>query len=280
MKRFPNPVLALGLLVSVALAPLRAAENAMAPVAAPTAPHFIDTRHVDIAAILPPPPAADSIGGKADLQTVLDVQAWRTPEQVAWARRVDASDGFIDFAEDLLGPDFTAAHFPRYAALWRAVRGDVRPADDAAKTVFAHPRPFRIDPRIHPCIALPAGDSYPSGHAVSAYLRAAILAEIYPDRRDALFIRAARIGWGRVIAGVHYPSDIAGSRVLAAHWMSELMTRADFRNALAECRQEAKKQLEPPSRDGDAHGPSTASPSTPAALGTATPPSAPGDRTR
>lgn len=239
MKRFPGLVFALGLFVSLTLTPLRASENAMAPVATAAAPHFIDTRHVDLAAVLPPPPAPDSIGGKADLQTVLDVQAWRTPEHVAWARRADTSDGFIDFAEDLLGPDFTAAHFRRYAALWQAVRSDVRPADDTAKHLYPHRRPFRLDPRIRPCIAPPTGDSYPSGHGVSAYLRAAILAEIYPDRRDALFTRAARIGWGRVIAGVHYPSDIEGGRVLAAHWMAELMKNPEFQKALDECRREA-----------------------------------------
>ncbi len=166
MKRFPGLVFALGLFVSFIVAPLPAAENAMAPVATPAAPRFIDPRHVDLSAVLPPPPPADSIGGKADLQTVFDVQTWRTPEQVAWARRVDASDGFIDFAEDLLGPDFTAAHFPRYAARWQAVRSDVRPADDAAKHLYRHPRPFRVDPRLHPCIAQPTGVSYPSGHSV------------------------------------------------------------------------------------------------------------------
>jgi acid phosphatase (class A) len=35
-----------------------------------------------------------------------------------------------------------------------------------------------------------------------------LISEIFPDRRQALMDLANQIGYGRVIAGVHYPMDV------------------------------------------------------------------------
>ena len=92
---------------------------------------------------------------------------------------------------------------------------------------------------MQPCVALPANDSYPSGHAYGAYLRAAVLAEIFPEKRAEIFDRARYVAWGRVIGGVHFPTDLEGGRRLAEAGFAELKKSATFRAALEKCRAEA-----------------------------------------
>jgi acid phosphatase (class A) len=72
-----------------------------------------------------------------------------------------------------------------------------------------------------------------------AYAWAAVLAEIFPEQRDALLARAAHAGWGRVLAGVHYPTDVVAGKLLAAAVVAELKKSAAFNAAVAKCRAEA-----------------------------------------
>ena len=64
-----------------------------------------------------------------------------------------------------------------------------------------------------PLLPPPEGDSYPSGHAMDSYLTAILLAQMVPEKRSALFERAASNAQSRVIAGVHYPSDLEGGKL-------------------------------------------------------------------
>lgn len=224
------------------LAPIgRAQDNVMKSAAAPAAAvHFARLDRLDLAQILPPPPAPGSLAAAADLSAVLQAQAWRTPEQVAWAKLVDKGGYFAVFAFDgLLGPQFSKENCPALAALFDQSLADGRPINDAAKKLYSRMRPFLVDPRVQPVIERPSGNSYPSGHATGAHLWAAVLAEIYPDKRAKLFERADRAAWGRVIAGVHFPTDLEGGRRLAAAIVAEELKSAAFRAALEKCRAEA-----------------------------------------
>ena len=49
--------------------------------------------------------------------------------------------------------------------------------------------------------------SYPAGHAAQARLIAEIYGEIHPYHKENLLRAAEESGFGRVIAGFHYPSD-------------------------------------------------------------------------
>jgi acid phosphatase (class A) len=120
-----------------------------------------------------------------------------------------------------------------------AVTDDVNAVGALTKTFHARKRPSQIDARVKPCVPVPPSASYPSGHVMRAYAWAAVLAEIFPEQRDALFARAAHAGWGRVLAGVHYPTDVVGGKMLAAAVVAELKKSAAFNAAVAECRAEA-----------------------------------------
>ena len=231
--------LAASLLLSAAAA--RAQDRMIDPGASPgSKPHFVDARAIDAARILPPPPAPGSLAAKADLAAVLQVQAWRTPDQVAWAQLVDKFDVFAIFgADNLLGPDFSRETHPLLAALFKDLTEDLSELAYSAKRQFDRPRPFVVDSRIKPCVPPPKNSSYPSGHSYGIYLAAGVLAEVFPDKREAITERAARAAWGRVLAGVHFPTDVEGGRRLAEAGMAELMKSEAFRAALEKCRAEA-----------------------------------------
>lgn len=191
----------------------------------------------ELARLLPPPPAKDSVDGLADLEAVLMAQAWRTEEQTAWCKLIDTDRIFNNATE--LGPWFTAENLPRCDALFKQVSADVHALSEAAKRRYGRPRPPLVDAHVKPCVPLPGNTSYPSGHSLGEFVNAGVLAEIFPERAEALFARAHRAAWSRIIAGVHFPTDDVSGRLLAEAVMKELRKSAGFRAEVERCRAEA-----------------------------------------
>lgn len=209
---------------------------------AQTPGHLADLSLLNIEQVLPPPPSPDSLAGKADLETVLEVQAHRTANEIRWAKFIQQFDPWAVFGYGgLLGPHFDRAHLPRVAQAMSEVR-TLSAEYKRAKEEFARPRPFVLDPRVHPCITLPTDPSYPSGHTFQAYVNAELLAAIFPERRDAIMERAQEVGWGRIVAGVHFPTDIEAGRRLAEAVMRLEFKNPQFQALIAECRQEASRE--------------------------------------
>ncbi len=205
------------------------------------APNYLRATPLELMKRLPPAPEAGSLAALADLEAVLQVQAWRTSEQVAWAEVVDKWSVF-DFAV-ALGPWFTEANLPATAVLVKAATGDLRPVSREIKKVYDRPRPPKVDGRIQPTVPLPTSGSYPSGHTLHIFVEAGVLAEIHPECREALMARAHRAAWGRIIGGVHFPTDVVGGRLLAAMIVADMKQNVAFRQAVAACRREAEPFL-------------------------------------
>lgn len=56
--------------------------------------------------------------------------------------------------------------------------------------------------------------SFPSSHAARGAAYAAVLAELFPGKNANLLDRGEQIGEDRMIAGIHFPSDVeAGQRI-------------------------------------------------------------------
>jgi len=219
-----------------------APEPAKAPTpTAAAAAHFLAPDAIDLAAVLPPPPAPGSLAAEADLQTVLHVQESRTPEQIAWARFVEDDDLFKNAR--VLGAWFTKENLPRTAAFFAQIDDDGYAVSRAAKARFPRPRPPVVDARVHPCVALPKSGSYPSGHSSQAWMWAGLLAEIFPEQRAALFERARAVEWARVIGGVHFPTDTAGGRRLAEAIVAAFLKNPAVQAEIARCRAEAEPFL-------------------------------------
>jgi acid phosphatase (class A) len=65
-----------------------------------------------------------------------------------------------------------------------------------------------------------------------------ILAELAPDLKEAILARGLQIGDDRVIAGVHFPSDVDAGHALAHDIFAKLMASPAFQADLAKAKAE------------------------------------------
>ncbi|SUG52821.1 phosphatase [Salmonella enterica subsp. arizonae] len=72
------------------------------------------------------------------------------------------------------------------------------------------------------------------------------MAEMLPERFDALVIRGARYGYSRLVLGVHYPLDVIGARMVAqrnvAHYLNDPHYRTLFNEARIQLREALMKE--------------------------------------
>src|SRR5215469_4983309 len=68
----------------------------------------------------------------------------------------------------------------------------------------------RDRPHVHTLVAAPHSHSFPSGHAVSSFACAVVLAAFAPRLRWPLYVLAALIAFSRAYVGVHFPLDVIG----------------------------------------------------------------------
>jgi len=195
----------------------------------------------DSLALLPPPPAAASAALAADEDAYRSTRMLRdTPR---WALAVkDAELGFPKAAETfscVLSMAVSEAATPHLNMLLRRVRADASRASDKAKDHFKRRRPFAVhgEPNCTPREKL-KDDAYPSGHASIGWAWALALAEIAPDRVDAILARGLAFGQSRVVCGVHWKSDVEAGRVVGASVVSRLHADPVFTAQMAAARKE------------------------------------------
>jgi acid phosphatase (class A) len=223
---------------------LPAVENATPPPAKQAvAGNFISADAVDWKAMLPPPPPVGSVAALADVETVLQVQAARTPADVAWAKLVEKDLPFADY-RSVLGPWFEEKNLPGLADFLRQVTADAQAANSRMKGLYFRARPSAIEPTIQPCVNVPKSNSYPSGHTLRAFVWASVLGDIFTDRAVDLHACAHRVAWGRVIGGVHFPTDVVGGRIAAQAIVAELRKSPAYRAAIEKCQAEAAPFLQ------------------------------------
>jgi acid phosphatase (class A) len=225
---FLFPLLLLGLFASLRAAPER---------------NFIPPGAAEVVARLPPPPADDTFAGQADLETLIQVQADRTPAQVARAQRVAQQTAFL-MGASVFGPWFTPEALPRTAAIFEEIQRQSHPLLEDAKRRWNRPRPYVRDTRIHPCVELSASTSYPSGHSASSAIWATIFSVAFPERRPAFEAQVHETMWGRVLGGVHFPSDTQAGRELGEAIGRQMLTTDTMTQAISEIRAEVSAYLE------------------------------------
>jgi acid phosphatase (class A) len=189
----------------------------------------------DRAALVGDYPPLGSDGAKADLAVLLWLQRCRTPEEVARARsEVNLRLGL--FAE-VTGMDLEGGRFPLTRALCEEAWAALGPELHHLKHHYARPRPYVSWPELEPAVQREPSSAYPSGHASWGLLEASLLASLEPSRAEAILARGRQVGYDRVLAGAHHPSDVvAGQRLAAAFaeaWLADPGNRARMQRARA-----------------------------------------------
>ena len=103
---------------------------------------------------------------------------------------------------------------------------------DVPKQKFNRTRPPIANPEIHACVPLEHTGSFPSGHATRGIVWATIVAEIFPEEREQIMASGKQIGDDRVLAGMHYPSDVVAGQALGAAIAQKLLANPDFTDQL------------------------------------------------
>ena len=215
---------ALFLLLCVAT-PIFAADKYLAP------------NHPDSIALLASPPTLDAAEQTADLASARAVFKARTPEEEARANK-DAKLTIFNFAP-AIGEFFQLEEFPKTEEFFTNLKPEIRPVIDNVKNHWKRKRPYEVDPALS--LGKPESSfGYPSGHSTIGTIHALLLAELFPEKRDAILEIGRNIGWDRVLIGKHFPTDVYAGRVLGQAIVRELLASAAFRKDFAELKAEAQ----------------------------------------
>jgi len=119
----------------------------------------------------------------------------------------------------------------------REAGADAAAVTDTAKDIWKRPRPFVVDPSLASG-KLEKSFSYPSGHSTESMVLALVLADLLPDKQDAILATARAIGWHRVQIARHYPTDIHAGRVLAQAIVKQFKDNDEFNRDFLEAKAE------------------------------------------
>jgi len=242
-RPFAAAILALSFVVA-ACEPRAFADSAAAP-----APYF-DTTTLDLTRVLPSPSSNQSAATRADLDEMLAVQRNRSDAQSKRAV-ADAEATIYRFADALGNPrGFTANNLPKTEAMFARIIRVHMLLVGAAKKSFGRPRPFLLEPKLNPLLEKPTDGAYPSGHSTYARWAALILGDMVPEKRTELISRANEYAYNRVVAGVHYPTDIEAGKLAGTAIVSVLYAVPDFRRDLAAATVELRQALNLPAKPG------------------------------
>ncbi|HEY8538696.1 MAG TPA: phosphatase PAP2 family protein [Steroidobacteraceae bacterium] len=195
-------------------------------------------------ALVPPPPEPGSAAMARDEEVnrrMLELQG--SPR---WQLAIrDAALTFPHVAETFscaLGVSVSQERTPRLMTLLRRTLVDAGRSTSQAKDRYQRARPFMVNgkPLCTPERedALRANGSYPSGHSAIGMALALVLAELAPDRAEALIARGREFGRSRLVCNVHWASDVIEGQMMGAATVARLHAEPEFRTDLEAARAE------------------------------------------
>jgi acid phosphatase (class A) len=229
---------------------------------------YLEPDAVDLISLLAPPPAAESAAQARDLAALHAAQESRSNADIVRVQ-TDMVVNISVFAA-VLGPAFNEDKLPLLKQFFRNVSRSTATFIGMTKDCWNRPRPFASDPTIIPppklkesiviSIQSPAAKSsnplctpatvaphyspsYPSGHATFGAMTAIQLADMLPERRQAIFERGWEYGYSRELGGVHYPSDIEAGRIQATVLVVLMQKNQNYQHDFAAARQELRQLL-------------------------------------
>jgi len=239
--------LAMFLFPAVTVAPLQAQDTMEQPTQTSQKHelHYLKEGKPDAATLLPPPPLMDSSEQAADMEEVKAVfhAASDADKTAAYAEKKFSVFNFTEAA----GPFLVETNLPKTAAFFAKVQSDAATVTDLGKDFFKRPRPYVTDPTLANG-KLEKSFGYPSGHSTETMVLGLVLAELLPDKHDAIIGHARQMGWHRVEIARHYPTDIYAGRVLAVAIVKQFHKSDDFEDDFKAVKHElaaAQKQAGP-----------------------------------
>jgi len=185
--------------------------------------------------LLAPPPAAGSAEEAADLTAVRSAFQARTPTEKDRAMK-DAGLSFSLF-ESAIGPLLQPGKLPTTEALLKKVRAEIGVIIDIPKDHWKRRRPYELDHQLWLGDPEPSC-GYPSGHSTRGTVYALLLADLFPEKTEAILKIGRDIGWDRVLIGKHFLSDVQAGRVLGQAIVRELLLTPAFLHDFGEAKAE------------------------------------------
>lgn len=180
------------------------------------------------------PPEPGSIAARADMAAVKGAQLLRTPAGDAWAVKM-AKEGAVhvwrDFARRHREQTGKVAGWLDTALLAGTIAANAA-VTQVAKRRYDRERPYEVDPSIRPPVKLPHDDSYPSGHASSAFAAARVISVLEPQLAKEAYSIASQVAVSRVYAGVHFPTDVVAGALLGTAVAESALRAAGRRSSL------------------------------------------------
>lgn len=205
---------------------------------------WLDSSKIDVAKAVGLPPAMNSPEQRQEFEEVLQLTLNRTPEREK-AAIADQYQTLARFLEGM-GIDAHLNEHREVRLLFREAQIELGIVLLGVRRLTNRTRPFAVwnKVRVKPCPGgRPDGTSFPSSHAATAALYAALLSEAAPELKDKFEARVTSYDESRLICGFHYRSDLpagdkAGRLVAAA-----LLQDRAFRQRFDETRSEIRKSL-------------------------------------
>lgn len=232
----PLGAMLLGLLCSCATQPQSKPQPAAQ---APAGASYLSTAERPNGLTLLPPPAVDSAALALDA-----AESRRYLTMHGGARwQMAANDAVLAFPAApqtfacALNAPITEQDTPRLYTLLRRMLIDAGTSTAATKARHQRARPFMVNqqPICTPEreAALRKDGSYPSGHSAVGWAWALVLAEIAPERADAILARGRAFGESRLVCNVHWPSDVVEGRTMGSATVARLHASPEFRADVA-----------------------------------------------
>ncbi|HWF48285.1 MAG TPA: phosphatase PAP2 family protein [Bryobacteraceae bacterium] len=211
---------------------------------------FLTPEQLDPGRLLPPSVKDGSDSQLQDLAIAEKIVKKRSPQRYAQAKWDNEHEDPSAFAATI-GPEFNLSKLPATAKLLDEAMNEQWVAASLAKEYFhrkfpvAH-EPANVDYHAWSCdddVKKPADRpyrSYPSGHATMGYSIGIILADLMPEKSQAILARAKDYAYSRQVCGDHYRSDVEASHALGSAvgimLLNNAALQADIQAAKAELR--------------------------------------------
>jgi acid phosphatase (class A) len=202
---------------------------------------------------IPMVPANSSDMTRAEINYLLTLQKYRTPEQIRasifmadvyYSLSVKPGDSTYNrFRNNLfhighsIGTWFNPESLPLTAELVANTWRDASYFIWSMKFKYARIRPYVIETQLKN-IQETDWAAYPSGHASNSYVNAYLFCEFAPEFTDVFMKDAYDMAHSREILGVHYPSDSETGRIFARQLVNKLLQNPQFRKDLEAARKE------------------------------------------